>query len=49
MNLAPEIMNKVFEIAECPYALRNEFKLKLRKIYSVRYGIETASFVGTRV
>ena len=46
MNLAPNIMNEVFEIVECPYALRNEIKLKSRKIHSIRYGIETAFFVG---
>ena len=49
MNLAPEIMKEVFEIVEDPYALRNELKLKSRKMYCVRYGIETASFVGARV
>ena len=42
-------MKEVFEIVEGPYAVRNELKLKLRKIYSIRYGIEKASFVGTRV
>ena len=42
-------MNEVFEIVEGPHALRNELKLKSRKIHSVRYGIETASFVGARV
>ena len=49
MNLAPGIMKEVFEIVEDPYDLRNELKLKSRKIYSVRYGIETTSFVGARV
>ena len=49
MNLAPEIIKEVFEIVEYPYALRKELKLKSRKILSVRYGIETASFDGTRV
>ena len=49
MNLAPEIMKKIFEIVEGLYALRNELKLKSRKIHSVGYGIETASFVGARV
>ena len=49
MNLAPEIMKEVFEIVEgSPYALRNELKLKSRKINCVRYGIETVSFVGAR-
>ena len=49
MNLVPEIMKEVFEIVEGPHAFRNELKLKSRKIHSVRYGIETASFVGARV
>ena len=49
INLAPEIMKEVFEIVECRYTLINELQLKSRKIHSVRYGIETASFVGARV
>ena len=49
MNLAPEIMKQVFAIVKYPNTLRNKLKLKSRKIRSVRYGIETASFVGTRV
>ena len=32
INLAPEIMKEVSEIVEGPYALRNKFKLKLKKI-----------------
>ena len=39
-NLGPEIMKELFE---SPQALRNELKLKTRKIHSVRYGIETGS------
>ena len=42
-------MKEVLEIVECPYALRNELKLKSRKIHSVRYGIETGSSGGARV
>ena len=49
MSLAPEMMKEVFKIVECPYALRSKLKLKSRKIHSVRYGNEAASFVGTRV
>ena len=49
INLAPKLIKEVFEIAECPYALTNELKLKSRKIHSVRYGIKTWSFVGTKV
>ena len=41
MNLAPDIMKEVFEMVECPYHLRNELKLKSRKIHFVRYGIGT--------
>ena len=49
MNLAAKKMKEVFEIVEGPYGLRNELKLKSRKIHSVRYGIETESFVGAGV
>ena len=42
-------MKEVFQIVEGHQALRNELKLKLRKIHSVRYGIEAVSFVGARV
>ena len=33
MNLSPEIMKEVFEIVEGPHALRNDLKLKSRKIH----------------
>ena len=46
MNLAVKKMKELFEIVKGPYGLRNELKLKSRKIHSVRYGIETESFVG---
>ena len=49
MNLGPEMMKEVSEIVEGSHALRNELELKSRKIHSVRYGIEAASFVGARV
>ena len=49
MNLAPETMKEVFDNVEGPYALGNKLKLKSRKIQSLRYGIETASFVDARV
>ena len=49
MDLAPEIKKELFEIVHRPSALRKELKLKSRKIYSVRYGIKIASFVGIRV
>ena len=49
MNLAPETMKEVFDNVEGPYALGNKLKLKSRKIQSLRYSIETASFVDARV
>ena len=49
MNLALETMEQVFQIVEGPYALGNKLKLKSRKSQSVTYGIETASFVGSRL
>ena len=49
MKVAPEIMNKVFDFIECRYPLRNELRFKLRNIRTVRYGIETAAFVGSRI
>ena len=47
MKLAPEIMNEVFDFMECQYPLRNELRFKSRNIRTVRYGIETAAFVGS--
>ena len=41
-------MNEVFNIMESPYPLRNELRFKSRNIPTVRYGIETAAFVGSK-
>ena len=49
MKLAPEITNEVFDIIESPYPLRNELRFKPRNIRTVRYGIETAAFVGSKI
>ena len=49
MKLAPEIMNEVFDIIECPYPLRNELRFKSRNICTVSYGTETAAFVASRI
>ena len=49
MKLAPEIMNEVFDFIECRYPLRNELRFKSRNIRTVRYGIETVAFVGSRI
>ena len=48
MNLAPEMMNEVFDIIGTPYPLRDELRFKSRNMRTVRYGIETAAFVGCR-
>ena len=49
MKLAPEIMNEVFDFIECRYLLRNELRFKSWNIPIVRYGIETAAFVCSRI
>ena len=53
MNLASELMREILEIVEDPiedlFVLRNELKLKSRRIHSISYGIGTASFVGARI
>ena len=41
MKLALEITNKVFDISECSYRLRNELGFKSRNIRTVMYEIET--------
>ena len=42
-------MNKVFDIIEWSCPLRNELRFKSRNIRTVRYEIETAAFVGSRI
>ena len=49
MKLAPKIMNEVFDFIECQYPLRNELRFKSQNIRTVRYGIVTVSFVGSRI
>ena len=49
LGIAPDIMKNVFPIIENPYDLRNETKFKSRNVNTVRYGIETASFVAPRI
>ena len=48
-DLAPEIIKKVFPIIESPYDLRNQTKFKSRNVRTVRYDIQTASFVAPRI
>ena len=49
MKLAPKIMNEVFDFIECRYPLRIELRFKSQNIRTVRYGIETAAFVGSKI
>ena len=49
MKLTTQIMNEVFDFIECRYPLRNELRFKSRNIRTVRYEIETAAFVGSRI
>ena len=49
-GIAPAIMNNIFEFNDNPYSLRNDTAyFKSRNVRTVRYGIETASFVGPRI
>ena len=45
----PEIMNEFFDFIKCPYPPRNELRFKSPNIRTVRYGIETAALVGSRI
>lgn len=46
INVVPEVMKDIFRIVANPYSLRNETKFKYFKVLTVRYRIETISFVG---
>ena len=48
-GLAPEIMKNIFPVTENPYNLRNETKFKSRNVHTIRYGIETGSFVAPTI
>ena len=45
----PKIMNEFFDFIKCPYPPRNELRFKSPNIRTVRYGIETAALVGSRI
>ena len=49
LGIAPDIMKNVFPMLQNPYDLRNETKFKSRNANTVRYGIETVSFVEPRI
>ena len=48
-NLAPEIMNDVFEIKETPYNLRHNCDFTRRSIKTVKYGSQSISFLGPQI
>ena len=49
-GIAPAIMKNIFEFNDNTYSLRNDTAcFKSRKVRTVRYGMETASFVGPRI
>ena len=49
LDIAPDSMNNVFPIIENPYNSRNETKFRSRNVKTVRYSIETASFIPPRI
>ena len=49
MNLAPDFMNEVSDIIECPYPLRNELGFTSQNNRTVMYGIETIAYVGSSI
>ena len=49
-GIAPAIMNNIFEFNDNPYSLRHDTAyFNSRNFQTVRYGIETAYFVGPRI
>ena len=45
-DLAPTMMNSILEIKDIEYNLRNEINFKSRIINSVRYGIDSLTYLG---
>ena len=48
-GLAPTIMNSIFEIKNIEYNLRNKNNFKSRRISSVRYGIDSLTYLGPKI
>ena len=49
MKVAPEIMNEIFDFIKSPYRLKNGLRFKSQNIRIVRYEIETAAFICSRI
>ena len=47
--LTTEIMNSIFEIKNIEYNLRNKNNFKSRRINSVRYGIDSLTYLGPKI
>ena len=45
---SPELMNDVFEFIEKPYSLRTTSHFRSRRIGTIKYGIETPSYLGPK-
>ena len=48
-GLAPIIMNTIFEIKDIECNLRNKINFKPRRINSVRYGIDSLTYLGPKI
>ena len=48
-GLVPTIMNSIFEIKNIEYNLRNKNNFKSRRINSVRYGIDSLTYLGPKI
>ena len=48
-GLAPTIMNSIFEIKNIEYNLRNKNNFKSRRINSVRYGIDSLTYLDPKI
>ena len=48
-GIAPKIVNEIFDLANIPYNLRNDFRLKSENVNTVFYGTESLSFLGPRL
>ena len=48
-GLSPELVNDVFEFIKKPYSLWTTLHFRSRKIRTVKYGIETPSYLGPKL
>ena len=48
-GLPPPIVNSIFEIKDIEYNLKNTINFKLRRINSIRYGIDSLTYLGSKI